>query len=105
MAKYSGLVGYGSQVETRPGVWITDDKEIRMRGDLIRQNADINNENINNGIELRNRISLIGNAYTFDNWFNMKWIELNGQKWKISSVEVQRPRLIVSIGGLWHGDS
>lgn len=105
MAKYSGLVGYGSQVETRPGVWITDDKEIRMRGDLIRQNADINNENINNGIELRNRISLIGNAYAFDNWFNMKWIELNGQKWKISSVEVQRPRLIVSIGGLWYGDS
>lgn len=101
MAKFSGLVGYGSQVETYPGVWETGEKEILMRGDLIRQNANIVNENVNDDIQLKNRISLIGNAYAFDNWFNMKWIMLEGKKWKIQSVEVQRPRLIVEIGGLW----
>lgn len=102
MVKFSGLVGYGAQVETYPGVWETEDKEILMRGDLIRQNANINNEPVNADINLKNRISLIGNAYAFDNWFNMKWIELDGQKWKIQSVEVQRPRLIVEVGGVWN---
>lgn len=105
MAKYSGLVGYGSQVETAPGVWETDVKTRKMKGDLIRQNASVrNSDNVNGDIVLNHRVSLIGDAYAFDNYYNMKWVQIDGMKWTVSSVEVQRPRLIVSIGGLWNGD-
>ncbi len=41
MAKFAGLVGYGSQVETSPGIWEIDEKTLVMKGDLIRQNANI----------------------------------------------------------------
>lgn len=105
MAKFSGLVGYGQQVEIEPGVWDTDDKVVMMRGDLIRQNADIKTSGVNDEISLGHRVSLIGNAFAFDNYFNMKWIIVYGQKWKIASVEIQRPRIIVSLGGLWNGQN
>ena len=32
----------------------------------------------------------------------MRYVEFLGVKWKIESVEVQYPRLILSIGGEWH---
>lgn len=105
MARYAGLVGYGEQVETAPGVWTTVNKSHMMNGNLIRQNADIReSDKVNDDITLNHRVSLIGDAYAFDNYFNMKWIDIDGRKWKVSSVEVQRPRLIVSLGGLWNGN-
>lgn len=104
MTRYSGLVGYGEQVETGPGVWENIIKERMMKGDLIRQNANIRDSGkVNDDITLNHRVSLLGDAYAFDNYFNMKWIQINGRKWKVSSIEVQRPRLLADIGGLWNG--
>lgn len=104
MAKYAGLVCYGFQIETDPGVWETDEKTLLMKGDLIRQNADIRNaDSVNDSISLGHRVSLVGDAYAFDNYFNIKWIEIDHRKWKVSSVEIQRPRIIVDVGDLWNG--
>lgn len=103
MARYSGLVGYGQQVEVEPGVWDTEDKEVMMKGDLLRQNANIQDSGINDTVSLNHRVSLIGDAYAFDNYYNMKWITVNGFKWTVSAIELQRPRLIVTLGGIWNG--
>ena len=104
MAKFAGLVGYGVQVETSPGIWENEERTLVMKGDLIRQNVDIRgNDKINGDIALGHRLSLIGDAYAFDNYFNMKWVEIDGRKWTVASIEVQRPRLIVGIGGLYNG--
>ena len=105
MAKYSGKVGYGEEVETVPGVWEVRIEERMMKGDKIRQNANIRDSGkVNNEITLNHRVSLLGDAYAFANYYIMKWIEIDGRRWEVASVEVQRPRLIVDIGGLWHGN-
>lgn len=105
MAKFSGLVCYGVQVETYPGVWETEERTLLMKGDLIRQNADIReSDKVNDDISLGHRVSLVGDAYAFDNYYNIKWIEVHGRKWKVSGIEIQRPRLILDIGGLWNGN-
>lgn len=103
MTRYSGLVGYGQQVEVEPGVWDTEDKEVMMKGDLLRQNANIQDSGINDKVSLNHRVSLIGDAYAFDNYYNMKWVTVNGFKWTVSAIELQRPRLIVTLGGIWNG--
>lgn len=112
MAKFSGLVGYGTHVEIKPGVWENQEKTQMMKGDFLRQNASVaasnrtssmNTGKVNADVTLNHRVSLIGDAYSFDNYYNMKWIMIDGRKWGISDIEVQRPRLIVSLGGVWNG--
>lgn len=104
MAKFSGLVGYVTQSETSPGVWSSVENPIMMKGDIIRQSSNSQNDDkVNSDISLSHRVSLVGDAYAFGNYYNIRWVEINGLKWEISSIEIQRPRIIVSLGGIWNG--
>lgn len=104
MAKYAGLVGYATQEETVPGVWKNSITERKMRGDVIRlANSNQMSEGVNDDVILQNRISLVGDPYAFSNFYNLKYVTYLGTKWKVTGVEVTRPRLIVSLGGVWNG--
>lgn len=104
MAKYSGLVGYVTQEEKKPGVWSSVENPKMMKGDIIRQSSSSQNDNkVNSDISLSHRVSLIGDAYAFDNYYNIKWISIDGRKWEVPSIEIQRPRIIVTVGGLYNG--
>lgn len=104
MAKFAGLVGYATQEETVPGVWSPVEKPVMMKGDVISQVSSVQNDGkVNSDITLNHRVSLMGDAYAFENYYNLKWIEIDGRKWEISSVELHRPRLIVTVGGLYNG--
>ena len=104
MAKYAGLVGYVTQEESVPGVWSPVENPKLMRGDIIRQASSSQNDNkVNSDIALSHRVSLLGDAYAFGNYYNIKWIDIDGRKWEVTSVEIQRPRIIVTLGGLWNG--
>lgn len=105
MAKYAGQVGFASQVETVPGVWVNDIKERFLKGDVIRANANIESgTNINNDVSLNHRVSLIGASISTAEYYNIKYITLDGFKWEAKSIEIQRPRLIVTLGGMWNGE-
>lgn len=104
MARFSGLVGYVTQEETVPGVWTPSEKTRKMKGDIIRQSStNKSSEYVNDDVALNHRVSLIGDAYAFDNYFNIKWVQVDGMKWKVATVEIQRPRIIVALGGIWNG--
>jgi len=104
MAKFSGLVGYVTQSETSPGVWSSVENSIMMKGDIIRQSSNSQNgDKVNSDVFLNHRVSLVGDAYSFGNYYNIRWIEVDGLKWEVSSVEIQRPRIILSLGGVWNG--
>lgn len=104
MSKFAGLVGYATQEETVPGVWSPVEKTVMMKGDVIRQSSSVQNDDkVNSDIALNHRVSLMGDSYAFDNYYNLKWIQLHGRKVEVSSVELQRPRLIVSVGGVYNG--
>lgn len=97
------MVGYVNQKETSPGVWSPVETFTTMKGNVIRQNAsNRDGDKMNDDISLDHRVSLLGDAYAFDNYYNLKWIQIEGRKWEISSVEIERPRIIVSLGGLWN---
>lgn len=104
MAKYAGSVGYAIQVETKPGVWTKVITPKKMRGDVLRSFslADIGDK-VNDDLSMQNRISLIASPFAYENYSRMVYLTYLGTKWKIISVEVQRPRLIVTLGGVYNG--
>lgn len=105
MAKFYGKIGYAENVETRPGVWRPTITEREYFGDLVRNTRRLESASqINDNINISNEISIVADPYAYQNFHSMRYVEFMGTNWKISSVEVQYPRLILSTGGVYNGE-
>lgn len=106
MAKFYGKIGFAEQVETKPGVWKPQIIDRNYYGDLIRNTRRLEgSDQVNDNINIANEISIIADPYAKENFHKMKYVEFMGAKWKVSSVEVQYPRLILTLGGVYNGPS
>lgn len=102
--KFYGRVGYAANSETSQDVWEDSIIERMYVGDVLSNNRRANNgESVNDNLDISNRISVVADAFAYEHFFNMKYVEWMGTLWKIQSVEVQRPRLILSLGGVYNG--
>lgn len=105
MAKFYGKIGYITTEETKPGVWNETVVEKNCYGDLVRNIRRWESANkVNDDLNINNEVSIVADPYARNNFHSMKYIEFMGAKWKVTSVEVQYPRLILSIGGVYNGD-
>ena len=104
MAKYYGKIGFAESVESAPGVNVEKIVERNYYGELVRNSRRLQSANqLNDNINISNEISIVADPYADKNFHMMRYIEFMGTKWKISNVEVQPPRLILTIGGVWNG--
>ena len=55
-------------------------------------------------INISDSISIIADPYAFQNFHSIKYVTWMGAKWAVRSVDVQYPRLILSIGGVWNDE-
>lgn len=106
MSKWFGKIGYAITGETEPGVW-EDTIVVRdYYGDLTSDRRKRQSSgNINDDINLANVISIIADPFAIENCSHMAYAEIMGAKWKITEVEVQYPRLILTIGGVYNGNT
>lgn len=104
MTKWFGKIGYAELVETVPGVW---EEKIVVReyyGDVIRNTRKLQStDQLNDNINVANKISIVADPFAYQNFHSMRYIEFMGANWKVSDVEVQHPRLILTVGGLYNG--
>lgn len=102
MAKFYGNVGYAITKETSPGVWKPSIVERMYSGDLVRNTTRKleSSGEVNDNITISNDISIVADQFAIENFGSMIYAEFMGTKWKISSVEVQYPRLLLSLGGV-----
>ena len=104
MNKFYGKIGYSISEETVPGVWVERIVERSYYGDVIRNIRRLqSSENLNDNINVSNEISIVADAFANQNFHSMRYVEYMGTKWKVSSIEVKYPRLILSIGGVYNG--
>lgn len=104
MAKFYGSVGYAETQETAPGVWTEVISERIYRGDIIRNTRRLDgSEYLNDNISVQNQISIVADAYAYEHFFDIRYVKWMGVDWKVSSVEVQRPHLILTLGGVYNG--
>lgn len=104
MPKFCGSIGYAISKETTPGVWIEDIVERQYFGDVYRNTRKLQSGNqVNDSIDISNEISILSDPFANENFHSMRYVTYMGAKWKVSSVEVRYPRLILTVGGLYNG--
>lgn len=104
MAKFHGEIGFIEIEETSPGVHVEIATEHSYVGDILRSNQRWQNgEQLNANLTINNRFSIVGDAFAYENFSNMRYVKWNGRKWSINSIEIERPRIILTIGGVYNG--
>lgn len=104
MAKFYGIIGYAKPAKSNPGVWKDEVIEREYYGDVYRNTRRLESSGtLNDNINIANEISIIADPYARENFHAMKYVVFMGTKWKITNVEVQYPRLILTLGGLYNG--
>lgn len=105
MAKFYGAIGYARLEESVPGVWTDKIVERKYRGDVVLdQRRWQSTDKVNDDLNIDNSISIIADQYAYDNSGVMKYIIWNNTAWKIQSFSVNRPRIIIQIGGVYNGE-
>lgn len=103
MAKYAGKIGFAVSEETKPGVWTERMVERQYYGDLTRNTRRLQSSgNLNDNVTISNQISIVADPFANENFHAMRYVEFMGAKWKINSVEVQYPRLILEMGDVYN---
>lgn len=106
MAKWFGKIGYAETVETEPGIWIDQITERSYYGDVTRNMRNLQtSDSVNDDINISNSISIVADPFANQNFHSMRYIEYMGTLWKISNVNVQYPRLELTLGGVYNGET
>ena len=104
MAKFRGVIGYAENVLTAPGVYSDVITERKAYGDILRNTRQLHEgEHLNDDLSVSNSISIVADAYANQHFFAIRFVEWAGALWKVSDVEVQSPRLILRLGGVYDG--
>lgn len=103
MTRWRGVIGYAETIEIEPGVWSEEFTERKYYGDLLRNSRRLQgSQQVNDDITISNQISVLADPYAVQHFHAIRYAELFGTKWKVSSVEVQYPRLILELGGVYN---
>lgn len=105
MAKFCDVVGYAETRECRPGIWEEIITERQYYGDILRNTRRLEGADaaINGNVALNNRISIVADPYAYQHFLAIRYVKWMGVSWKVTNVEVQSPRLILTIGGAYSG--
>jgi hypothetical protein len=102
MARFFGRIGHGTSETAR--AYGPTSYERSYFGDVIRDARNLKpGENLNADINVQNSISIVADAYANDHFFAIRYVEWAGTLWTVSSVEVQSPRLLLTLGEVYNG--
>ncbi len=105
MARFYDVVGYAeTSVEVVPGGFQDQIVEKWYFGDVLRDARKLTDGSVvNDDLSLVNRISILADAYANEHYFAIRYVRWAGGLWTVTEVEVQAPRLILRMGGVYNG--
>ena len=106
MAKFYGDIGFSVMSETSTGIWEEVIKEHKYYGNITKAYArhQSDSEQLNDNLYINNVISIIADSYASANFSSIRYVKYMGTKWKVTNAEVQYPRLILTLGGMYNGN-
>ena len=105
MSKYDGEIGFAVSSQTSPGVWEDSIVERPYFGEITRNYKSIEGNEIVDDLNVSISVSVIADPFAYENFHHMKYLRYMGTEWKITSIEPAYPRLQLSIGGIYNGET
>ena len=106
MAKFFGKVGFEVLTETKPSTWTPTIVERAYVGDVVRNYRRLEaGDGVNENVNLSNEISIVADPYAIDHCHDMRYVQYLGGYWKVTGVDVAFPRLKLTIGGVYNGQT
>lgn len=103
MAKWFGNIGYAETIEVKKGQWQEVPTTHQYYGDLIRNTRRLQTvDKVNDNITVANELSIVADTFANENFYCMRWAEVNGIKWKVDRVDVAYPRLNLTLGEVYN---
>lgn len=104
MPKIVTTIGYGLPEEIAPGIHENVIKEKQYYGDVKKDVAKWREgTGIHADLTPGNQISIIADPFAFAHYFGIRYVEWMGTLWTVTEVLVQRPRLVLRLGGVYNG--
>ena len=106
MAKFYGPIGYVEDQVTGLDIHTNKPVEHSYRGDLLENNRRLEKgEVVNDDVTISNQISIVADPYAWKHIHDMRYVKWMGVAWKVTKVDVKYPRLILSLGGVYNGET
>ena len=103
--KFYGKLGYIATVEVTPGRY--EEQVIAEReafGDVITYRRRLDNtDQQNKDLTLQNSISVLMDPFLSEHFHELRYVLWQDVRWEATSVEVNWPRLTISLGGVYNG--
>ena len=106
MSKFYGPIGFVVSAETEKGSGIWDDvvTEKNYRGEITKNVKRWDGgEYLNDDLNISNVLSIVADPYATSNLFAIKYVKWLGSYWCVKTAEVQSPRLVLTLGGVYNG--
>ena len=98
--RWFGKVGYVIRVEKSPGVYVDQKIEREYYGETNKFMSNWQgNSRVNDDIAINTNISIVSDPFAYENFSHIRYVEYMNSKWKVSSIDVQYPNLILTLGG------
>ncbi len=106
MGKWAGEIGFAVNTEVKPGIFKDVITPRPYKGDERRVSRRLQgSDRISENPVISNEVSIVADAFAFENFQNIRYIGWHGDKWKVKTITVERPRLILEIGDVYNGTS
>lgn len=60
-------------------------------------------EHVNDDLTISNQIAITANDYAFRYMSSIGYVRWKGAYWKVASLRVKGPEIILTLGGVWNG--
>lgn len=106
MARFAGMVGFALIKD--PGddndTWVEELRERFYRGTVLQNVKRYESgTGVNDNVVLNERISIVADRFFQEHYGAVRYVVKGGVKWKVTSVDIQRPRLILTLGDVYNG--
>lgn len=106
MAKWYGKVGFIIQEEVEPGIYLPVATERKCYGELLSGMSKWSTtSNVNDDLNVANKISIMADPFATQHFSTIKYVEFMDALWNVTSVELAHPRLILTVGGVYNGQT